>query len=96
MGMLVDTAEDGLRGLAMFQQNDYDVVMTDMSMPGMNGLQLTSEIKSLDPSASVVLISGWLGDDARLDASTDRPDGCLLKPLSSEQLTSVLIDMTQQ
>ena len=94
LGMVVNTAEDGPSGLAMFRKEGYDAVITDMSMPGMDGLQLTTEIKLLQPFIPVVVISGW-SVDSRSGAEMAQPDVVLCKPVSTDQLTATLIQVLQ-
>ncbi|MCE5336289.1 MAG: response regulator [Desulfobacteraceae bacterium] len=57
-GFEVDTAEDGLLALAMTARRHYDVVVLDFKMPGMNGIQVLTEIKRVDPSVQVILLTG--------------------------------------
>ncbi len=58
-GHVVDTAGNGREGLEKFQSGSYDVVLTDRAMPEMNGDQLASHIKKLDPRMPVVLLTGF-------------------------------------
>lgn len=95
LGMVVNTAEDGPSGLAMFREECYDVVITDMSMPGMNGLQLTGEIKVHQPTMPVVMISGWSSIDSRSETEIAQPDSILPKPVTCDQLTDTLIQLLQ-
>jgi DNA-binding NarL/FixJ family response regulator len=58
MGSQVDTAVGGLQGVSMVKQKQYDVVITDLQMPGVNGLQLLAVLKEIDPLMEVVFLSG--------------------------------------
>ena len=51
-------AEDGLAALAMYRNADFDVVLTDLVMPKLNGLRLIKEILASDPHASIIAFSG--------------------------------------
>jgi two-component system nitrogen regulation response regulator GlnG len=55
----VDTAADGLAGLAMVQAQPYDVALLDYRMPGMTGLELYGRIKQLRPGTVAVLVSAY-------------------------------------
>ncbi len=55
----VETAENGREGLEKFQAGTFDLVMTDRSMPEMNGDQLAAEIKQLRPEQPVLLLTGF-------------------------------------
>ena len=53
-----DTAEDGEQALALVQRQDYDIMLTDLSMPGLDGIELTRRVKSLRPQTVCILMSG--------------------------------------
>lgn len=57
-GSRVDTAADGLQGVSMVKQTPYDLVITDLQMPVVDGLQLLSFLKEIDPHLEVVFLSG--------------------------------------
>jgi signal transduction histidine kinase len=58
MGFRVFTAPDGDNGLAIFQQEKPDVVLADLRMPRMNGLEVVASIKKLSPDTPVIVVSG--------------------------------------
>ncbi len=55
----VSLASDGKEALELFNTGSYDIVITDLGMPGMSGLELASAIKDVDPTIPVVLLTGW-------------------------------------
>lgn len=63
-GLLVRTAENGLAAFVELQKRTYKVVVCDIQMPFMDGLELYEELKRLDPDAArrVVFVSAWLGE----------------------------------
>jgi signal transduction histidine kinase len=91
-GHAVDSAPDGLTGLARFQRGGFDVVLTDLSLPECSGLDVARSVKRMRPGTPVVLITGWghLVDPARLrDSGVDL---MLVKPFRMERLLAVLQD----
>lgn len=66
LGGHVDTAEDGDVGVEKFRKHHYDIVFMDMRMPHMNGLEACRTILNIDPSAKIVMMSGY-SDDRLLD-----------------------------
>ncbi|MGB0837184.1 MAG: sigma-54-dependent transcriptional regulator [Flavobacteriaceae bacterium] len=54
----VEEAEDGLTGLEMIMKQDYDLVMSDIKMPKMDGVEVLTKIKEIKPEIPVVMISG--------------------------------------
>ncbi len=75
----VETAFDGGEALAKFRAGSYDLVITDMAMPGMGGEQLAAAVKGFAPQTRVILLTGYAasGDGGRLprhvDLMVDKP-----------------------
>ncbi len=90
LGMVVETASNGLRGIEVFRSGAFDAVITDLSMPGLNGRQLAAAIKQQQPTLPVIAVSGWLSEDATV-VDDPEPDHMLSKPLTIDQLTETLI-----
>jgi signal transduction histidine kinase len=91
-GYRVESATDGLTGLAHFQGGEFDVVLTDLSLPECSGLDVARTVKGLRPETPVVLITGWghLLDPGRLRESG--VDLMLVKPFRLERVVSVVAD----
>lgn len=83
MGFDVALALDGHQALSILQQDAFDLVVTDMRMPGLSGLQLLSLIKGLDPAIEVIFLTG---QGTIEDAIAALREGCafdfLQKPLA--------------
>jgi CheY-like chemotaxis protein len=91
-GHQVESASDGLAGLARFQGGEFDVVLTDLSLPERSGLDVARAVKRMRPGTPVVLITGWghLLDPALLaEAGVDLT---LVKPFRLERVLSILDD----
>lgn len=88
----VETAQDGLDGLARFQRGRFDLVVTDLSMPERSGLEVARAVKRLNPKTPVVLITGWgdLLDPGRLEEAG--VDLMLVKPFRVERVLSVVAE----
>ena len=86
----VDTAADAEAALTAIRQQDYDVVVSDLRMPGLNGIQLLVECQLIRPDIPVVLISAF--DDSQLEEEADRLGAYafLHKPLDSDTFISVV------
>jgi DNA-binding response OmpR family regulator len=61
-GYAVDEAGDGLEGLICCARRRYDLVIIDLMMPNKDGLQMISELRLADPSATIMALSGWVVD----------------------------------
>ena len=58
LGYAVLSADSGEKGLALFLKNEFDLVMTDFNMSGMDGINLAYCIKEKSPSTQVILMTG--------------------------------------
>lgn len=67
-GVTVYTATDGRGGLELFKAHSSDIVITDINMPEMNGLQLIVKIRAIKPDVQIIVITGDTGKGL-LDAS---------------------------
>ena len=74
-------ADDGDKALAELSKGGFSMVITDMRMPNMSGLELLREVKSRHPKLPVVLISGYSVAEIEHQAGDVKPDGILGKPL---------------
>lgn len=70
LGHSVSLAPDGRTGLELLSRQTFDVVMTDLGMPGMNGLEVAKRARDVNPKVPVVLLTGWgaLYEDAQPEA----------------------------
>jgi DNA-binding NarL/FixJ family response regulator len=57
-GYVTMSAKDGLEALELVQRHAFDVIVTDLKLPGLNGLQLLSLVKDLQPGVVVIFLSG--------------------------------------
>jgi signal transduction histidine kinase len=86
----VDTALGGSAGLERFDQGDYQVVFTDLSMPEVNGWDLTLAVKSRRPDVAVVVVTGWGLQLEEETAMAHGVDLLVAKPFSIEDLERAL------
>ena len=74
-GYDVDEADNGVKGLALFQKDGFDLVITDFRMEKMNGGELAQKIKKLSPSTPVIMITGYHDEvpSGVVDVLVDKP-----------------------
>jgi two-component system, NarL family, capsular synthesis sensor histidine kinase RcsC len=67
LGYAADAASGGAEALALFDQNRYDIVLTDLLMPGMSGWEVLAAVRQRNPRIPVVIITGTAptADDPR-------------------------------
>ncbi len=79
-------AEDGFEALEKMDQGPFDVILCDVKMPKMDGIELLDKIKELDPDATVVMISGHGTIDTAVEAIKKGAFDFIAKPLDLNRL----------
>lgn len=87
---MVGDAENGEEALELIEQLEPDVVMTDIRMPYMDGLTLTSRIRQKYPSMKILIFSGFDDFEYAQQAIKLNVTEYILKPVNSEELTEIL------
>lgn len=87
-GCEVNMAKSAEDAILKFQKYQCDVVLTDLSMPGLNGYELAQRIKKLDQNVPVFLITGWNQLDRKFMESNKVIDGVIEKPFNMKQIQS--------
>jgi CheY-like chemotaxis protein len=96
-GYAVITAANGEEALKKLNEEKYDVVYTDIRMPGMSGLEVAEKVKARQPWTPVVIITGYGNDAAEARAKAAGVASFLHKPLSPELIEGSAQDaMTAQ
>ena len=90
---VVYTATDGREGIEIFADKRPDVIITDIMMPGMDGLEMIREIKKIDPKVKVVMISGHSEADYFIRSIDLGVDGYLLKPIDNVRLEGKISEL---
>jgi len=90
-GYQVSTALNGEQALATMENKNFDVVFTDIKMPGMDGLEVTERIKARCPWTPVVVITGYGTQANEVRASVLGANGFVRKPLTPEMIESVTL-----
>jgi len=94
MGFEVQTAISGEEGIRLALTQRFDAVMTDLSMPGMSGLDVARTLKSSRPNLPVVLVTGWETGLSQIELAEAGVREVVFKPFRIEQLTEVLRSVT--
>jgi CheY-like chemotaxis protein len=87
LGYEVETASNGPEGIAKFKQAQFDLVLLDMIMPQQSGDEVFFELKRLDPSVKVLVISGFSSETAVQAILTNGGLDFLQKPFTIEELS---------
>jgi signal transduction histidine kinase len=89
-GYEVILAEDGEKGIEAFKQTRPPIVLTDIKMPGMDGIQVLKQIKQLDPDTRIIVITGHGEMESAIEALQLEASDFINKPVSDEALSVAL------
>ena len=95
-GHTVLQAEDGILGLKMVENNDFDLVITDIIMPNQEGIETIVQIRSLSPDVKILAISGGgrIGSSSYLTlAENFGVDNTLSKPFYHKEFVKCVKDL---
>lgn len=89
-GFRAFTAKGGMEALEILSQEKIDLVVTDMKMPKMDGLEIVKAVKKNHPSIPIVLMTGYAVEDRVEKALQLTATACLRKPFDIEELATVI------
>jgi DNA-binding NtrC family response regulator len=95
-GYDVDTAEDGLKALKIFEKDKYDLVLLDMKMPGMSGIELLVKIKEIDSICIVILITAFASVPTAIQALKEGAYDYVTKPVDPDELNHLVKNAIEQ
>jgi two-component system, OmpR family, response regulator len=93
-GYVVVSAAGGAEGLRQLAERGADVVVTDVGMPGMGGLELARAAKKIAPSVPVIIVTGYAERDDIATARGHEVDVVLVKPVDPDLLAAAVAKIT--
>jgi DNA-binding NtrC family response regulator len=89
-GYKVDLAKTGEEGVEAYSKKPYDVVLLDVSMPGIGGLTTLEEIIKMDSEAVVLMVTAYATFETAVSAWEKGATGCVRKPFQNEQILALV------
>jgi DNA-binding NtrC family response regulator len=93
---IVDTAEDGETALKKYEKEIFDLLLVDMKMPGMSGLDLLSKIKAIDNDALIILITAFASVPTAITALKNGAYDYVTKPVDPDELAHIVKKALEQ
>lgn len=93
---ILGTFSNGTKALEFMDENNVDIVLTDIKMPGMDGIEFVKECTQYFPNTVIIFMSAYGEFDAAKFALQNNVKGYLLKPVVYSELIDVLHKVTQQ
>jgi two-component system response regulator HydG len=92
----VDIATDGFQALKIVSQKGFDLVLMDVKMPVMSGVETFKKMKGIIPGVPIIMMTAYAVEDLIREALREGAFGCMSKPLDFEMLFDVIEDARHQ
>lgn len=87
-GHTVTSADDGSQALSCLEHDAYDLLITDVVMPGIDGIELSERATERCPDMKILVITGYADQQQRAAVSKGGIDSILIKPFTLQQICS--------
>jgi DNA-binding NtrC family response regulator len=95
-GYRVECAEDARRALSILESDAFDIILADIKMPGMDGLEMLKRIKSLRKNSIVIMMTAFATVDTAVQALKDGAFDYVTKPFDPDDLSHLIRNATKQ
>ena len=86
----VETVESGRDAVELLKRAEFKLVLTDIVMPDMDGLELLSHVKSHYPNIPVIMVTGRASNESKNEVLEKGAEGLILKPYTRNQLMTIV------
>jgi len=95
-GYKIDIAEDAEVALRLYEKNKYDLILLDIKMPGMSGMELLVKLKEFDPEAIIILITAFASVSSAVKALKNGAYDYITKPIDPDELSHLVKNALNQ
>jgi two-component system, NarL family, capsular synthesis sensor histidine kinase RcsC len=93
LGFQVAQASNGFEAMALFLQQGFELILTDLHMPGMDGWTLASAIKGKSPGTPVILITGSAPENVKTRSAQGCVDRVIFKPFRAQDVEHAVLSL---
>lgn len=95
-GFQVESAENAKKALQLLEHTQYDIILSDIKMPGMDGLEMLKRIKTLKPEAIVIMMTAFATVNTAVIALKDGAFDYITKPFDPDDLSHLIRNASKQ
>jgi len=89
-GFEVTTADSGTKGLEYVRQNEFEVILTDLNLPDINGIEMVRQSKEIAPQTEIIVVTGYDSTEKAVEAIRVGARDYIVKPVDFEKLLVVI------
>lgn len=89
-GYKVETRENGIDGIRLFEREDFDIVVTDLRLPGADGIEVLKSVKNISPDTGVIVITAFANVKTAVEAMKEGAYDYISKPFDPAELLIVI------
>src|SRR5690606_23999400 len=95
-GFKVECAENAKEALAMIEAGQFDIILADIKMPGIDGLEMHRRIRALNPDAIVIIMTAFASVETAVQALKDGAFDYITKPFDPDDLSHLIRNAAKQ
>jgi DNA-binding NtrC family response regulator len=95
-GYRVESAENAKKALSILESDNFDIILTDLKMPGMDGLELLQRIKALNKDSIIIVMTAFASVDTAVKALKEGAYDYVTKPFDPDDLSHLIRNATKQ
>jgi len=95
-GFTVDGAESAEKGLALLETNAYDVIISDIILPGMDGIEMLTRVREQNPDQIVIIVTAYASLDTSVKALRAGAYDYIMKPIIHEEIKQIVRNALRQ
>ena len=95
-GYTVECAEDAKKALSILESQDFDIILADIKMPGMDGMEMLRRIKSIKKDSIVIMMTAFATVDTAVQALKEGAFDYVTKPFDPDDLTHLIRNASKQ
>src|SRR5512141_528094 len=95
-GYTVDGAESAEQGLALLETGMYDVILTDIILPGMDGIEMLTRVRELVPDQIIIVVTAYASLDTSIKALRAGAYDYIMKPIIHEEIKQIVRNALKQ
>ena len=95
-GYRVDCAEDALHAIKKMNEGPWDIILLDIKMPGMSGLELQKRLREIDPAITTIMITAYASVESAIQALKEGAFDYVTKPVDPDHLSHLVTNALRQ